>query len=58
MGTWEDYLTARYDRYMMLSARLQGVIEAHKILKGGSGDFADELLWNMTVDIIRGADGE
>jgi ABC-type transport system involved in Fe-S cluster assembly fused permease/ATPase subunit len=42
----------RTQKYMIIAARLEGVVEAHKILKAGNGDVYDELLWRMTDEII------
>jgi hypothetical protein len=58
MGTWDDRLVEAYNRYLVSSARFEGMIEAHRILKGGDGDEADRLLWSMAAEIAREADGE
>jgi hypothetical protein len=58
MSTWENYLTGRYNHYMMVAARLEGVIDAHRILKGEDGDTYDRLLWDMTATVLREARDE
>jgi hypothetical protein len=42
-------------KWMLLAARLEGMLEAHKLLKGGDGDEFDRLLWKMTDEMIRDA---
>jgi hypothetical protein len=46
----------RTQKYMIVAARLEGVVEAHKILKAGNGDVYDELLWRMTGEILSESD--
>jgi hypothetical protein len=40
------------ERYLNVAARLEGLIEAHEILKGGEGDDADMLLWRLTKEVL------
>jgi hypothetical protein len=43
------------ERYLMVAARLQGLIEAHRLLKGEDGDVYDENLWRVTEQTLRKA---
>lgn len=47
---------ANYDKWLIAAARFEGVIEAHRILKNGKGDEADELLWKMAAEIAAEVD--
>ena len=44
--------------YLSLSARLEGVIEAHRILKEGTvkEDEHDRLLWQLVETLVKEAD--
>jgi hypothetical protein len=46
------------DKWLIAAARFEGIIDAHKILKDGKGDYADELLWKMAADIAAEVDSE
>ena len=48
----------RTRKWMFLAARLEGMLEAHKILKGDKADENDLLLWRMTDEIIAEANDE
>ena len=40
------------ERYLTVAARLEGLIEAHRILKGDDADDADLLLWRLTAETL------
>jgi hypothetical protein len=40
------------ERYLTVAARLEGLIDAHRILKGDDGDEFDRNLWSMTADTL------
>ena len=44
--------------YLSLAARLEGVIEAHRILKEGTAneDEHDRLLWQIASGLVKEAD--
>ena len=48
----------RTRKWMFLAARLEGMLEAHKILKGDKADENDLLLWRMTDEMIAEANDE
>jgi hypothetical protein len=54
MSEWMDGY-AHVERWLKLAARLEGLIDAHKILKGGDGDEFDRLLWSMAGEMIAEA---
>jgi hypothetical protein len=43
-------------RWLMLAAQLEGMIEAHKILKGDDADEHDELLYRLAAEASQEAD--
>ena len=43
-------------RWLSLAAKLEGVIEAHQILKGNGGDVYDEMLWRVAAGLVKEAD--
>ena len=43
-------------RWLMLAAKLEGLIEAHQILKGDDADEHDLLLYRLTAEASKGAD--
>lgn len=43
-------------RWLMLAARLEGIIEAHKILKGDDADEHDLLLYRLAAQVSKEAD--
>ena len=52
MSEWmEGYKHA--DRWLKGFARLEGALEAHRILKEGQADEYDRLLWSMADEIIK-----
>lgn len=42
----------RTSKWMLHAARLEGMLEAHKVLKGDAADEHDRLLWRMTDEMI------
>ena len=55
MSEWMDgYQHAQ--RWLSLAAKLEGLIEAHKILKADDGDVYDEMLWRVAVGLVREAE--
>ena len=57
MSEWmEEWEWTR--KWMFLAARLEGMLEAHKILKGDGADDYDRLLWRMSDEIIAEANDE
>jgi hypothetical protein len=44
------------EKWLLAAARLEGVIEAHRILKGGDGDEADAILWRLFDEIVEEVD--
>ena len=44
------------ERWLRLAGRLEGLINAHQILKEGKGDKFDEYLWRVASDVIREAE--
>ena len=48
----------RTRKWMFLAARLEGLLEAHKILKGDTADEHDRLLWRMSGEMIAEANDE
>jgi len=45
-------------RYLTVAARLEGLIEAHRILKQDDGDFADRMLWSLTEKTLEEVYGD
>ena len=45
-------------RWLMLAARLEGIIEAHKILKGDDADAHDLLLYRLADEASKEADDD
>jgi len=46
------------ERYLTVAARLEGLIEAHRILKGDGGDEFDLNLWRMTDETLEEVYGD
>ena len=55
MSDWMDGYK-HVERWLNLAAGLEGLIEAHKILKGDDGDETDELLWRLAAEKVKEAD--
>jgi hypothetical protein len=55
MSEWMDGYR-HTERWLRLAAQLEGLIEAHKILKGDGGDVYDKNLWDAAADAVREAD--
>ena len=57
MSEWmEGY--KHVDRWLRLAGRLEGVIEAHRIMKNGEGDDYDRILWKMAEQVSWEAENE
>ena len=55
MSDWMDgYMHHR--RWLLLSAKLEGLIEAHRILKGDDTDEHDERLYRLAAEASKEAD--
>jgi hypothetical protein len=46
------------ERYLTAAARLEGLIAAHRILKGDDGDESDRQLWRLTDETIAEVYGD
>jgi hypothetical protein len=46
------------ERYLTVAARLEGLIAAHRILKGDDGDEFDRQLWRLTDETIAEVYGD
>ena len=46
------------ERYLKAAGRLEGLIDAHRIMKGGKGDEYDKQLWRLTDETLREAYGD
>ncbi|HEY7823343.1 MAG TPA: hypothetical protein VIG24_10935 [Acidimicrobiia bacterium] len=46
------------EKWLKAAARFEGVIAAHRILKGDDGDDADQILWQIADEIKAEVDGE
>jgi len=46
------------ERYLTAAGRLEGLIEAHRILKGEDGDEFDIVLWEMTDEVLAEVYGD
>jgi hypothetical protein len=46
------------EQYLIAAARLEGIIDAHRILKGGHGDMFDEQLWRLTDETLKEVYGD
>mgnify|MGYP001087871222 CR=1 FL=1 len=46
------------ERYLTAAGRLEGLIDAHRILKGDDGDEFDRQLWRLTDETIREVYGD
>jgi hypothetical protein len=55
MSDWLDGYR-HTQRWLKLAAQLEGLIEAHKVLKAGNGDVFDEQLWRLADDVSKEAD--
>jgi hypothetical protein len=55
MSEWMDGYQ-HHRRWLMLAAQLEGMIEAHKILKGDDADEHDELLYRLAAEASQEAD--
>jgi hypothetical protein len=45
-------------QYLIAAGRLEGLIDAHRILKGDDGDEFDQQLWRLTDETIREVYGD
>ena len=54
MSEWMDGYK-HVERWLRLAGRLEGLINAHEILKGGKGDEFDEYLWRVAADVVKEA---
>ena len=45
-------------KWMFLAARLEGLFEAHKVLKGDKADEHDLLIWQLAEQMIAEANDE
>ena len=45
-------------RYLTAAGRLEGLIEAHRILKGDDGDEFDRNLWRLTEEVLAEVYGD
>jgi len=55
MSDWMDEWQRKM-HYLSLASRLEGVIEAHKILKADDGDAYDEMLWRVAAGLVKEAE--
>ena len=55
MSEWMDGYR-HTQRWLKLAAQLEGLIEAHQILKGDDADDNDELLYRLAAKASREAD--
>jgi hypothetical protein len=55
MSEWLDGYR-HVNRWLTFAAKLEGLIEAHKILKGDDADEHDELLWRLAEEASKEAD--
>ena len=46
------------ERYLTVAGRLEGLIEAHRILKRDEGDEFDRNLWSMTDEVLQEVYGD
>ena len=55
MSDWMDgYQHAQ--RWLSLAAKLEGLIDAHQMLKGDGGDVYDEMLWRVASGLVKEAE--
>ena len=57
MSDWMDGYR-HTERWLRLAARLEGLIEAHRVLKGDDGDEFDQLLWRLADETVKEANDE
>jgi hypothetical protein len=55
MSEWMDGYR-HVNRWLTLAAKLEGLIEAHQILKGDQADEHDELLYRLAAEVSKEAD--
>ena len=55
MSDWMDGYR-HTERWLRLAARLEGLIEAHRVLKCEDGDEFDKLLWRLADEAVRECD--
>jgi hypothetical protein len=55
MSDWLDGYR-HTQRWLKLAAQLEGLIEAHRILKGDDGDVYDRQLWRLAEEASKEAD--
>jgi hypothetical protein len=55
MSEWMDGYR-HVNRWLTLAAKLEGLIEAHQILKGDQADVHDELLYRLAAEVSKEAD--
>ncbi|HEY7824934.1 MAG TPA: hypothetical protein VIG24_18995 [Acidimicrobiia bacterium] len=57
MSEWMDGFNKR-ERWLTLSGRLQGIIEAHRIMKesGPDEDAYDRQLWELAAQAVKEAE--
>jgi hypothetical protein len=55
MSDWLDGYR-HTERWLKLAAQLEGLIEAHQILKGDDADVHDELLWRLAAEAAKEAE--
>ena len=46
------------ERYLKVAGRLEGLIAAHRIMKGDDADEFDKQLWRLTDETLRDAYGD
>lgn len=46
------------ERYLKVAGRLEGLIEAHRLMKGADADEYDRLLWRMTDEVLAEVYGD
>jgi hypothetical protein len=44
------------EKWLTAAAKFEGIIDAHRILKGGEGDEFDLLLWRLFDEIVAEVD--
>ena len=57
MSDWMDGYR-HTERWLRLAARLEGLIDAHRVLKGDDGDEFDQLLWRLADETVKEAEDE
>jgi hypothetical protein len=46
------------ERYLTVAARLEGLIEAHRMLKQDDGDDTDRMLWRLAEETLEEVYGD